>query len=102
MVPAEQAQAKFFGPATQSGDRNGDKQAAGQQHQGVAATEPDVKLLAGGNEFLGITRQVDRIKDKQPAEQQHLGKEEEPHAELGAGIVLVYMPAHRMPAFLKS
>ena len=53
-------------------------------------------------ELLGIAGKVDPVEEKEPAEEQQLGKKEEPHAELGAGIIFVQRPAHGIPAPLKS
>jgi hypothetical protein len=84
------------------GHRHGREQAAGDEDNRVERSKAQVHLLPPRTELLRISGKVGPVEEEESAEEEHFGKKEEPHAKLGADIILVQWPAHGMPAPLKS
>src|SRR6185369_16534851 len=88
--------------ALHCGYRHGGEEAAGEQDYGIGTAHHPVQLFAGGGKFVRVALEINRIQQKQPAEQQQFGEQEQPHAELCAEIVFVYLVSHGFPTPLKS
>ena len=64
------------------------REAAGDQHDGVDAAEPEVELAAPLGEPPRVEVAVDGVERQHPTEEHDLGGEEDPHAE-GRGLALL-------------
>jgi hypothetical protein len=66
----------------------GGQRAADQDH-GVERTEVLVEEKVAEDEDLGVVGAVDRVGDEEPTEEQDLGRQKDPHPELGRLVLLV-------------
>src|ERR1700690_278284 len=86
----EQGGLHFFRPL-ERGDRERHGETARQQDHGVYRTDDSAQFLCRDMKVRGMCVAVDRIDQKEAAEQENLSEQEKPHADLGAGIVAVFI-----------
>src|SRR5271165_6294786 len=71
-------------------DGEHDGQAAADEDGGVGAAESSVNGRAGGGEVSEVPSAVDQVGAEQAAEKHDLGREEDPHAEVGGVALLLF------------
>ena len=76
------------------GNRHGGGETAGEQNSRVRGTHDPVKLGTPCCKFVRIAFEIHRVEQKQPAKEQQFGKQEQPHAELGAEVILMLVAGH--------
>src|SRR5713101_2093222 len=71
-------------------DRHGHGQAAGDQDDGIEASEAQVETLAAFCEDSGVAMAVDRVGEEHAAEKEDFGGQENPHAQGSRFLLLLH------------